>query len=144
MRVALVVHGLPPRARTGVESHVAQLAQALARAGAEVLVLAACKQHELPHLAERRERREGYTVDWLALNEPPRDVLEEACPPCVAEAVGEWLEREQPDVVHVHHVKGLGWGTLEAVSARGIPLVLTAHDDYAVCHRVTHLRPDLT
>lgn len=143
MRVALVVHGLPPRERTGVESHCAELALALARAGAEVLVLAAFKECDVPHLSERRQRRDGYTVDWLALNEPPRDVLEEACPPGVAQAVGEWLDREQPDVVHVQHVKGLGWGVLEAVSSRGIPLVMTAHDDYALCHRVTHLRPDL-
>jgi glycosyltransferase involved in cell wall biosynthesis len=143
MRVALVVHGLPPRERTGVETHVAALAEALARAGAEVLVLAVRKDRDLPHLAERRERRNGYSVDWLVVNDPPRDVLAEAAPPGVAEAVGEWLDREQPDVVHVHHVKGLGWGLFESVSARGIPLVFTAHDFYAFCHRVTHLRPDL-
>lgn len=143
MRIALVVHGLPPRERTGVENHVAALAVALSRAGAEVLVLAARKECDLPHLAERRERREGYVVDWLVLNEPPRDALEEAAPTGVAEAVGEWLDREQPDVVHVHHVKGLGWGVLEAVRGRGLPLVFSAHDYYAVCHRVTHQRPDL-
>jgi glycosyltransferase involved in cell wall biosynthesis len=143
MRVALVVHGLPPRERTGVETHVAALAKALGRAGAEVLVLAVRKDCDLPHLAERRERREGYNVDWLVVNEPPRDVLQQAVPPGVAEAVGNWLDREQPDVVHVHHLKGLGWKVLEEVRARGVPLVLTAHDAYAFCHRVAHLRPDL-
>jgi glycosyltransferase involved in cell wall biosynthesis len=143
MRIALVAHGLPPRERTGVETHVAALAAALARAGADVLVLAARSDRELPHLAERRERREGYVVDWLVVNEPPRDVLEEAQPPGVAEAVGEWLDRERPDAVHVHHVKGLGWAVLTQVRERGLPLVFTAHDYYAVCHRVTRLRPDL-
>jgi NAD(P)-dependent dehydrogenase (short-subunit alcohol dehydrogenase family) len=89
MRVALIVHGLPPRERTGVETHVAELAEALARAGAEVLVLALRKQVDLPHLAERREPRAGYAVDWLVVNEPPRDVLAQVSPPGVAEAVGD-------------------------------------------------------
>jgi glycosyltransferase involved in cell wall biosynthesis len=144
MRIALIVHGLPPQERTGVETHVEALAGALARSGCEVRVLAARKTGRLPHLAERRELRGGFAIDWLELGHSPRDVLEEADPPGVAAAVGEWLERERPDLLHVQHVRGLGWGLLEVVRARGLPLVFTAHDYYAVCHRVTLLRPDLT
>jgi len=144
MRVALVVHGLPPHERTGVETHVDHLAAALVAAGCEVAVLAARRSADLPHLARRSERRGAVEVVWLNLAEPPRDVAEEAAPPGVAEAVGAWLDLWAPDVVHVHHLRGLGWGVLEAAHARGLATCFTAHDDHAVCHRVAHLRPDLS
>src|SRR5687767_12648328 len=118
MRVALVVHGLPPGERTGVETHVDALAAALAAAGCDVRVLAARRRGDLPHLARRSERRGRVEITWLELREPPRDVAEEAEPPGVAEAVGEWLDLEAPELVHVHHSRGLGWGVLDAVRAR--------------------------
>jgi glycosyltransferase involved in cell wall biosynthesis len=144
MRIALVVHGLPPHERTGVETHVDALAAALAGAGCEVALLAARRSRGLPHLAQRSERRGRVALTWLELCEPPRDVAEEAEPPGVAEAVGEWLDLAAPELVHVHHLRGLGWGVLAAVAARRLPLFYTAHDDHAVCHRVAHLRPDLS
>ena len=151
MRIALLTHDLPPRARTGVETHVAALAAALGGRGFEVLVIApraparppAGRLDTLPHLAERCEAREGYRVHWLQLAREPADAGERLDPPGVAEAVGELLDRERPDLAHVHHLAGLGAGVLDELARRRIPTVFTAHDHWAVCHRHVLLRPDL-
>ena len=61
MRLALVANGLPPHARTGVETHAANLAGALARAGIEVEVFA---PRPLEGLAPYAQRREGVGA-WM-------------------------------------------------------------------------------
>jgi glycosyltransferase involved in cell wall biosynthesis len=149
MRIALVAHGLPPHERTGVESYVAALARELARSGHRVAVFAprrgpdAGRGLDAPHLALRNERRDGYDVTWLALGEPPHDARERCETPGAAAAFATFLEREQPEVVHFHHLAKLGFGLIDVAAARGIATLLTAHDFHAVCHRATLLRPDL-
>lgn len=41
---------------------------------------------------------------------------------------GEFLEAEQPDLIHFHCVQRLGGGVLEAAYEAGIPYIVTAHD----------------
>ncbi|MBI5433252.1 MAG: glycosyltransferase [Planctomycetes bacterium] len=143
MRIALVAHGFPPLERTGVENHVADLAREFARRGHDVHVFVPRRQPRLSELALRLEARDGYRVHWLARNEPPRSAAAQLEVEGVEQAFAEWLERERPDIVHVHHVAKLGLGVLAAARAAGMPVVFTAHDAFAFCHRVTHLRPDL-
>ncbi|MCC6406908.1 MAG: glycosyltransferase [Planctomycetes bacterium] len=143
MRIALVAHGFPPLERTGVENHVADLARELARRGHDVHVFVPRRHPRLCELALRVEARDGYRVHWLARNEPPRSAAESLEVEGVEQAFAEWLARERPDVVHVHHVAKLGLGVLAAARAAGLPVVFTAHDAFAFCHRVMHLRPDL-
>lgn len=143
MRIALVAHGLPPHERTGVENYVAALARELARSGHRVAVFAPRRGLDAPHLALRNERRDGYDVTWLALGEAPRDTRERSETPGAADAFATFLEREQPEVVHFHHLAKLGFGLIDVAAARGIATLLTAHDFHAVCHRATLLRPDL-
>ena len=177
MRVVLVAHGLAPFERTGVETHVSELASALGALEVEVLVFAprpskapllaraapsarrpassgagapsrgsAQLGEELPHLAERCEPRDGYRVHWLALDAEaaPRTASEQLDPPGVAEAFADFLERERPDLAHVHHLDKLGVGIIDELERRGIPIVFTAHDHWSICHRSTLMRPDLS
>lgn len=144
MRIALVAHGLPPAERTGVETHVAALARLLGRAGHRVSVLAPRRAQRAHHLALAEEQREGHRVHWLELVRAPARGAETLDPPGAAEVVGAWLDRERPDVVHVHHVAKLGLGAIEETVRRGVPTVVTAHDYWPVCHRLVLLRPDLT
>lgn len=148
MRICLVVHGFPPRERTGVEVHAAELAARLAANGHRVEVFAPRAEPELAHLALRREERpEGYAVSWLTLNHDaaaPRGPADELDPPGVAAAFGEFLDRERPRVVHFHHLVKLGPKLVDVARERSLPVVFTAHDYWGVCHRYTLLRPDLS
>lgn len=143
MRIALVVHGFPPYERTGVENYTAGLAREFGRRGHTVEVFAPRRAADLPEHSLRREQRDGYAVTWITLNlapDGPRAMLEREG---VARSFRQFLEAERPEVVHLQHVVKLGLGPIFEASARGLPLLYTAHDYYAVCHRYTLLRPDL-
>ncbi|MCE9595875.1 MAG: glycosyltransferase [Planctomycetes bacterium] len=143
MRIALVAHGFPPLERTGVENHVADLAREFARSGHEVHVFVPRRDPRRPELALRAQERDRYTIHWLTRNEPPRSAADHLEVEGVERAFGDWLDRERPDVVHVHHVAKLGLGILAAAKKLGVPVIFTAHDYFAICHRITMLRPDL-
>jgi len=58
-----------------------------------------------------------------------------------AEAFDEILEKEKPDVLHVHaFTPGLSSGILERAQARRIPVVFTYHTPTVSCQRGTLLR----
>lgn len=149
MRICLVSHGFPPDERAGVEHYTAALAAALADADHRVDVFTRCSDPELPHLSLRRSQvstRAGgrYAVHWLNQITEPRSPEEALDPPGSADAFDRFLECEQPEVVHFQHVVRLGLGLIERASERGIPVLYTAHDYYAVSDRFTLTRPDMT
>lgn len=144
MRICLVAHGFPPVERTGVEGYTRALAEALARAGHRVEVFVPRRDPVLADMALRREERDGYAVNWLTTNQAPETPRQALVQPEVTRAFAAFLERERPEIVHFHHLLKLGLGLVEAAQSRGIPCVYTAHDYFAVCHRYTLLRPDLT
>ncbi len=144
MRICLVAHGLPPREITGVEGHVAALADALASRGADVSVVVPRRDLTRPRLGERREVHGAWTAHVFALDDSASTAAEAVSPPGLAARFGAWLDRERPDVCHVHHLLGLGPEFVGEARARGIPVCWTAHDLWAVCHRWTLLRPDLS
>lgn len=148
MRICLVSHGFPPDERAGVEHYTAALAGALADAGHRVDVFTRCSDPDLPHLSLRRrvERADGgarFAVHWLNLVTDPRNPTEALDPPGAAEAFDRFLEGEQPEVVHFQHVVRLGLGLIEVTAERGLPVLYTAHDYFAVSDRFTLTRPDL-
>jgi glycosyltransferase involved in cell wall biosynthesis len=143
MRVALVVHGLPPHERTGVEVHTEALARALARSGIDVHVFAPRASRSLAELAERREAREGFRITWIALEEGrASDPLEG--PRGIEAAFRAFLEREQIDLVHFQHIAKLGARLIETARASGRPVLYTAHDWTPLGPNPTLLLPDLS
>ncbi len=144
MRICLAVHGFPPYERTGVENYTKSLAEALVRAGHAVSVFAPRLIPALPHLAMRREERNGYALTWIATNAPLENPGEVLDPPGLARQFGEFLEHERPEVVHFQHLVKLGTSLVLETHSRRIATVYTAHDYYALCHRYTLLLPDLS
>lgn len=146
MRVALVANGLPPHARTGVETHAANLAGALVRAGVEVEVFAPCRLDGLAPYAQRREGRgtvdEPWSVTWIHL--PPPGGSDPGHEEAVRRAFGAFLDAERPDVVHLEHLLGLGPGALRATSERNLPSLYQAHDFHLVSDCPTLCAPDFT
>lgn len=137
MRIGIFVHGLPPRSTHGVESHTQAFSEALVRAGYSVEVLAPCCLPGRALYSQRREvRGSGYGVTWVQVAGP-------ADPRHMARAVGAFLDRERPDVVHLQHMIHLSAAAIEEVEQRKIPMVYTAHDFYPVHETLNLMRPDL-
>ncbi|MCP3915829.1 MAG: glycosyltransferase [bacterium] len=138
MRVALVVHGLPPHARTGVETHTAALAGALAAEGVAVEVFVPRFMPGLALFAQRREDfDDGWAVTWVSVQDEP-------APEDMAAAFGAFLDRERPDVVHFQHLLRIGLGAVDEAQKRGLPTLYNAHDFYPARDTYTLMRPDLT
>jgi len=147
MRVALVVPGLPPFARSGVETHAEALANALALRGCQVEVFAPRSLPGLEPLAQRREQRSvgaaagvaesHWAVTWYHAPEDDEPEEEER-----ADAFAAFLDRERPEVVHFEELASVGLRAVAEARGRGIPTVYCAHDWSAVSDRPTLLQPD--
>jgi type III pantothenate kinase len=129
MRVALVSeHASPLAVLGGVDAggqnvHVAALARALARRGAEVVVHT---RRDDPSLPRRVELSPGVVVDHVDAGPPvaiPKDELLPHMGAFARDLQRRWSE-ERPDVVHSHFWMS-GLAALEA--AAGIPVVHTFH-----------------
>ena len=129
MKVAMVSeHASPLAALGGVDAggqnvHVAALATALARTGAEVVVHT---RRDDPLLPRRVALAPGVVVDHVDAGPPrqlPKDELLPHMEEFAARLAGRFAARE-PDVVHSHFWMS-GMAALEA--ARGTPVVHTFH-----------------
>jgi glycosyltransferase involved in cell wall biosynthesis len=131
MRIAMVSeHASPLAVLGGVDAggqnvHVAALAQALARRGADVVVHTRRDSSDLP----RRVRlARGVTVDHVFAGPPvevPKDELLPYMDDFAADLARQWRAR-RPDVVHAHFWMS-GYAALRAARSLGIPVALTFH-----------------
>lgn len=132
MRILQVVHNYPPEFRGGVERAVELLAAGLAGRGHAVSVFCGSERpaDDTPRLEE--ETREGCCVLRARRHRPwaqPVDPFEPEIPGLFARA----LDRVRPEVVHVHHWWNLGDDLVRRATARGLPVVVTLHDDFTSC-----------
>lgn len=145
MRLALLVHGLPPERCTGVEVHALALARAWAARGVQVEVFTQCVDDSRDHLSQEREGiAPRLAVTRLAVNRPAEDERGRRIVRGAADAFARFLDRERPHVLHVEHALGVGPGGLQAARDRGIPVVHQAHDPLAISLDHLVLRTDAT
>jgi len=143
MRIALLVHGLPPEHCTGVEVHALALARALAERGHQIECFTQVTDPTRPHLSqERREHSRGIAITRLAVNVSAQDERGRRIVRGAAEAFARFLDREKPDVVHVEHALRVGPAGLQAVRERALPLIVQAHDPLAMSLDYLLLRTD--
>lgn len=140
MRIAYVVHGLPPYARTGIETHASALADAVVHLDHWVEVFAPRHLPGLALYAQRREMRNGWAVTWVNVPGVPDKTWEKD----MAEAFAAFLDRERPEVVHFEQLQRVGMEAVEEAKKRGIPTVYMAHDYFAVGDCLHLLAPDLS
>lgn len=141
LRVLLVVHGYPPRARAGTEICTEALARELSRRH-DVAVLARDDTPELPDFSLHEEDRDGIRLHRLVHHLRFGSVEETYLHPRIDARFRQVLDRERPDVVHFMHAIHLSAGMLDAARARGIASVATLHDFWFLCPRVQWLRSD--
>lgn len=145
MRVLFVVHGFPPDAAGGTEIYASALARALARRGHGVTVLTRDAHAEEPEYRVRRDR--AGEVSLVSVNHTFRDAASFAdtySNAAIDAMAGALLDEDRPDIVHVHHLTCLSTGIAGQCAARGIPVVLTLHDYWLLCHRGQLLDLDLS
>jgi glycosyltransferase involved in cell wall biosynthesis/SAM-dependent methyltransferase len=146
LRVLQVVHQFVPRHSGGTEIYCSDLSFALARRGHAVRVLsgapfsedmgtrvlwegdAAIVLQRLP--ATRVYRRFGTMGGFFDRFDNPEARL----------GIREVLDRTRPDVVHVQHLLHLSAELIPECRARGIPVVVTLHDYWFLCHRIKLIR----
>jgi len=54
-----------------------------------------------------------------------------------------FLEQVKPDIVHIQHLYRLSASLISIAKRRGIPVVVTLHDYWFICHAIRLLRPNL-
>lgn len=149
MRVLIVNTLYPPAQVGGAERSVAQLAEGLARAGAEVSVLALHPGRE-----PVEERVAGVSVQRLPLNNlhwpyegKRRSALRravwhglEAANPLMDVAVDRAVKRARPDLIHLHLTTGFSLSVYRAAARRDLPVVQTLRDWSMMCARASLFR----
>ena len=124
MRIALLAHGGPLAAMGGVGLYVEALSAALVAAGQTVVVISPLPAAPSPGVeawSPPPVQTPGLPGTW-------------ACASRRA-AFRAFFRRWRPDVVHVHHIDGLGFDGPRAARELGIPVVLTLHDYAIPCAR---------
>lgn len=142
MRVCFITNLYPPHGRGGAERVVEQEARALRTLGHDVSVITAEPVREDGGIDPRTTVEDGVRVHrFYPLNlffygeigkhgAPARllwhlwDLRNRAS----ARVVRELLDRERPDVVHTHNLKGLGFGIPRVIRELGVRHVHTLHD----------------
>jgi GT2 family glycosyltransferase/glycosyltransferase involved in cell wall biosynthesis len=136
MRVLLIAHGFPPSGTGGAELYVESLAAALAAAGDHVAVLAREHEAAAPEFRVRRDDRGPIALYWInntfGWTTAFADTYRHAAIDAAAAGV---IDDVRPDVAHVHHLTGLSTTILDELGRRNIPVVLTLHDYWMLCHR---------
>jgi glycosyltransferase involved in cell wall biosynthesis len=144
MRVLEIVHGFPPAALGGTELYARRHALALRKVGADVVVLA---RENDPTRADGQLRR--LTVDGIPvvfLNNTfasVRSFEETYRNEHITAAAARVIDEVSPDLAHIHHLTGLSTTIVDSLVERGIPVFVTLHDYWLMCHRGQLLDIDL-
>jgi glycosyltransferase involved in cell wall biosynthesis len=144
MRVLFVVHGFPPDDSGGTELYAHGVATSLAsQFGDRVTVLTREGAASRPEYAVGLEHG---APEVIRINNTYRSVTrfsETYDNPSIRSAAARILDELAPDVAHVHHLTHLSTTILDELHARRIPVVLTLHDYWMLCHRGQLLDLDL-
>jgi glycosyltransferase involved in cell wall biosynthesis len=148
MTIVLVSPHYPPRFIGGVEHYTRRLAQRLRVAGHDVRVVAVerldADHAEAVQVDETSD--DGVPVSRLSLRRV--DARGAATytydHPDIRAWFHGWLVRERPAVIHLQSGYLLGGAVLRAAAARQVPVIVTLHDFWFICPRITLLHPDQT
>jgi len=137
LKVLVVVHGFPPAAAGGTEIYAEAHARTLHHAyGDDVVVLTREDDRSRDDYAVRSETRDGVRIVLVNNTFRRARSFEETYANetigRIAEAV---IDDVQPDVAHIHHLTCLSTSIVPSLASRSIPVVMTLHDYWLICHR---------
>ena len=148
MRIAQVVHWLPPRHLAGVEVYTQYLSQELQKRHRVDLY---CREdgfsdrplHEVDELYQGLPLRRVYANPSGKLDRLLSKPFVQFRNAKVEASFARFLDEKQPDIVHIQHLLLLSGRIIAAAKERGLPVVITLHDYWFLCHRIQLLRPNL-
>jgi glycosyltransferase involved in cell wall biosynthesis len=145
VKVLLTIHHFPPNYSAGAEIYTFRLANWLVKHGHEVEVVCVesithLSEHKLEH---RHEIYEGISVWRLYFNldQTPDPFRYSFDNPLLGAWFSEFLQQIRPDLVHINSCYLLSASTIAAVKQQALPLIVTLHDFWFVCPRITLLKP---
>ncbi len=147
MRVLIVTHDHPFAAGSGVAAYCQDLETELVGRGYQVSHLFSAQRSGAMVPSLRWSTHHGIAFaslvnspcpPLLASEQPLRDCTH----PRVEALFAECLTRTDPDIVHVHALQGFSGSIIALAKRRGIPVVLTLHDFWALCARAFLIRPN--
>ncbi len=144
MKILVLSHHLPPRYKSGAELYALRQCLWLREQGHSVRAVAVEDiEARVSRLEVTTEASLGIPVDRLHFNRNsyPNPLAASYNNPEVADWLADTLREFQPDLMLVHACYLLGVGILEAARAQAVPVVLTLHDYWFLCQRITLMRP---
>lgn len=145
MKVLFAVHGFPPELVGGTELSVRTLAENCLALGHEVVVVAGSMQWEQGFRTSTevlRTEAGALTVHRIHRADLYFDHWHKGREPRVAAAFAQLLERERPDLVHVHHWVRLTDDLVATAARAGVPAAVSLHDLWSTCPLTFRVRPD--
>jgi glycosyltransferase involved in cell wall biosynthesis len=145
MKVLFVAPHFPPRHIGGVESYTKRLADYLAARGDRPWVVCIDRiDSDEPGLTVNRDTNYRYPVDRLRLNfaratDPFVASYHSADVECWAQ---ELIVQAAPDVIHLHSGYLVGGAILAAARRHQVPAIVTLHDFWFICPRITLMHPN--
>src|SRR5262249_15654800 len=131
------VHGFPPVVEAGCEIYARDQAVALRRAyGDAILVVTRDADPDRDEYDVRIDGRNGLTV--ASINNTfaaVRSVEDSYRNETIGRLAAALIDDFKADVAHIHHLTCLSTTIVRALADRGIPIVLTLHDYWLMCHR---------
>jgi glycosyltransferase involved in cell wall biosynthesis len=147
LKVVLTTHHFPPRYVAGVELYTYRLARWLTQAGhaVQVICVESIEDESLrPRCIE--DVYEGIPVCRLnfQMAAAPDPFRWQFWNPEIGDWFKQFLAETRPDLVHVNSCYLLSASTIAAACKLEFPLVLTLHDFWFLCPRITLQRPNGT
>lgn len=146
MKISLPVHHFLPRYSAGAEVYTYRLARELRARGHTVEVIAIdAIDHPISGVLDvSADKYDGIPVQRLKYNLAAGAPSWEYDNPLLAEWFNRYFEQTRPDLVHHQAGYLMGVAPLTVSTQLGIPSVLTLHDYWFICPRITLLRGDDT
>ena len=139
--------GFPPYRSGGLTKYAYDLMTAQAAAGHQVSGLWPGQMQLLRKTVDIRCRGKVSGVKSFELINPLPVALDEGITdpeafmaPCQGKGYLTFLQKLQPEVIHIHTLMGLHREFLDAAQKLGIRTVFTSHDYYGICPKVTLFR----
>ncbi len=144
MRVLLAVHHFPPRYSAGAELYTMRLARELMARGhsVEVACVETLNDDQPFGVQAESDRYQGIPVWRLHLGLRDAPASWSYANPAIEAWLAERMRVFQPDIFHLQSGYLIGAGSIFAARACNIPTVLTLHDYWFLCPRITLLRGD--
>lgn len=141
MKICMTLQGFPPDLLGGTEATVRSLSRSLRDRGHEVLVVAGTDQWQ-EGFRISHEVQEGIGVYRIHRDDPHYAHWHKGSCGRTGDAFTEILERERPDIVHVHHWLRLTHDLARRAVDAGIPAVVSLHDLSSTCLVHHRIRPE--